>query len=197
MPAASPRPKPTPEDPQGSRSHSGRANPSAARRAAVPARRPRLHVVEDAELGPRPEASPRRTILFGLLGLSIAFLIFVQFYVARVESAHQIDAGMIGELTGMTVTTPSRAIYPRELRLSWEPVNGATSYLVRVRADDGRPVVDPMETMGTTWYPPNTVIPGLVPGGYVWTVEAIDGSGIALAKSQAESFSVRGIESRR
>lgn len=183
MALASPMPSPEPEEPKSS---------ARIERSEMAHRvRPRLRVVEEAELGRAPGRSRRSYVLFGLLGLSVLFFASVQVYVSRLE-AQRADASLVADLTGMTVTSPSRPVYPRELRLSWEPVDGAVAYRLRVRTANGAPVVDPLETFGTAWYAPNQVIPGLVPGPYVWTVEAIDSAGIGLARSGEHTFEIRG-----
>jgi len=129
-------------------------------------------------------------VLWILFGLSIAFLIGVQIYVGRVENAAKAEATELTDLSLLETESPIVSVVPRELWLSWDSATGTTHYNLRIHSMRGIPVVDPVIVYETQWRPSDAVIPGLTPGKYRWTVEAMDSSGEKLAESATASFEI-------
>jgi hypothetical protein len=77
-----------------------------------------------------------------------------------------------------------------QLKLQWDEVSGTDGYRLRIHDHTGSPVVDPLPAYGTTWRPPDDLLPGLVDGTYTWTVEAVDRSGDVLARSLPAQFDI-------
>ncbi len=129
-------------------------------------------------------------VLWILFGLSLAFLVGVQIYVGKVERATSAQASALADQSVLTTQGPIIPVTVRELWLSWEAATGATHYELRIHSVRGNPVVDPVIVYETQWRPSDAVVPGLVPGGYRWTVEALDSSGQKLAESATGTFKI-------
>ena len=129
-------------------------------------------------------------VLWILFGLSIAFLIGVQVYVGRVENAARAGSTELADLSLLTTESPIVSVVPRELWLSWGAAIGTTHYNLRIHSTRGAPVVDPVIVYETQWRPSDAIVPGLTPGKYRWTVEAMDSSGQKLAESATATFEI-------
>lgn len=131
------------------------------------------------------------TVLWIILGVSVAFLALVQFLVDRLEVPTIPAASLVAEAPVLTTYSPIGSTTPAGLSLGWQEVSGATTYNLRIHAPDGSPVVDPLPVWGTSWTPADQVMPGLASGGYTWSVEALDSAGTVLAKSLAATFTIQ------
>ena len=111
------------------------------------------------------------------------FLISVQFWVQRSGTASRVSPESVAEVAVLDAISPVLAVPPAELILSWHRVPGALQYRLRIHTLQGTPVVDPMLVWGEQWRPSSELLPGLMPGPYRWSVEAVDGAEQVLARS--------------
>ena len=138
-----------------------------------------------------PHATPRFLgIAFPLwlaLVASLGFFLAVTYYLhARGGAGPSAQA----EVALLPTQMPAGAIPAGQLWLRWTEVEDATAYELHITDMHGRPVIDPLTAYGTTWNPPDDLLPGLVDGPYTWTVEAVDADGEVLARSLPANFTV-------
>ena len=139
---------------------------------------------------PVQDMSPRHVapLLWGLLILSILFLGGVQIYVKRIDRAAL--PGTFAELPLILSEGPASPVSRRSLELRWGAVAGATAYHLRILTDRNDPVLDPVEVWSTAWQPSDEALPGLVPGRYRWSVDALDSAGSVLGRSAPGTFEI-------
>lgn len=163
------------------------AGPPSRHRDANPPSRPALR--NAAALA--AHASPQKGgIAWWLWVLLIGSLVF--FAVARVYVRHE-NAKLSGPLETvpfLQTTGPTDPVRAGALDLTWGEVPGATSYRLSVSSIAGQIVVDALPVDGTEWIPPDDALPALVRGEYRWSVEALDETGVVLAKSAERAFRV-------
>jgi len=143
-----------------------------------------------------PELSPPR-VRPRFLGLSfpwwLAIAASLGFYSAVQYALHlRVEAPptVVSEVGLIPTQGPSTPLPAGQLWLKWQSVDGAERYDLRIHDLHGSPVVDPMPAYGTTWNPPDDLLPGLIDGSYRWTIEAVDGAGQVLARSLPAEFKI-------
>lgn len=162
--------------------------------------RPRLRAVEGMQVQPGDPAAATRKAptpkprFFGLapalwlaLAASLGFYVAVQYYLhtrrtAAVEVSSSIEM--------IPTASPQGAIPAGQLWLRWTEVPGAESYQLHIQDAHGRPVADPLTVYGSVWNPPDDLLPGLVDGPYVWTIEAMNADGDSIARSAPNGFTI-------
>ena len=122
-------------------------------------------------------------MLWILLALATVFLVSVRIYAQKYWNPAAVSAGSIAEIPILDATAPSIPVLPGELTLRWDAVPAAVQYNLRIHTLEGTPVVDPMIVWGEQWRPSDQLLPGLTPGPYRWSVEAVDGPGRIIARS--------------
>lgn len=141
--------------------------------------------------GPSPTPRPRflglPLPLWLALAASIGFYVAVQYYLhSRGHAAVEVSSSV--EL--IPTASPQSAIPAGQLWLRWTEVEGAESYQLHIQDAHGGPVADPLTVYGSVWNPPDDLLPGLVDGSYVWTIEAMDENGESIARSAPNGFTI-------
>ena len=134
-------------------------------------------------VSPEPSAFQVNRMLWILLGVATIFLAAVQVYVQKFGDSVSVSTANVAEVSILDATSPVLPVLAVELALRWDTVPGAVQYRLRIHTLQGTPVVDPMLVWGEQWRPSAELLPGLTPGPYRWSVEAVDGADRILARS--------------
>lgn len=129
-------------------------------------------------------------MLWILLGLATVFLVAVQIYVRTSGNSLPLSTESVAEVPILDAMSPVLPIRAVDLSLRWDTVQGAVQYHLRIHTVQGTPVVDPMLVWGEQWRPSSELLPGLMPGSYRWSVEAVDGVGRILGRSLPMEFEI-------
>ena len=130
-------------------------------------------------------------VLWALLVASVLFLIGVRQYALREESSPPRSATATKpSAAGIITTTPHAPQRADQLMLSWEAVEGASHYLLRIHSLSQGMIVDRLRVHETSWMPNESLLAVLDPGDYIWQVEALDANAIMIARSTSASFAI-------
>jgi hypothetical protein len=142
----------------------------------------------------RPD-QPRRVAgasgsMWGLLVLSLAFLVGVQIYLHRHPGTDLPGETDGSSLPVLSASSPVEVTSIAALHLAWEALPAAAGYQLTIFTLTGGVVVDGLPVESTDWVPPAEAIPALPPGEYQWQAEAVDINGKVIASTDWTKFRV-------